>query len=109
MRSSVRVTVIAENMLVVSKEQARLNQLARGSGDDAKKWAPLADRLRTVASQTRLLEGQMTQMAEHSKLRDRLRQMLQQIEKPRAELETGLASGAAGNRRRPRPSFTRCS
>ena len=92
------IDVIAENMLVVSREQARLNQLARSSGDDAKKWAPLADRLRTVASQTRLLEGQMTQMAAHSSLRDRLRQILPQIEKPRAELDAKLASGAPDKR-----------
>jgi len=69
------VDVLAENLLVVSREQERLQALAEASGDDAKKWAPVADRMRVVLAETKSLEDMMLPLAgraEHGDLRNQL-------------------------------------
>jgi hypothetical protein len=73
--SANEVDVLAENLQVVNKEQERLLALAEGSGEDARKWAQLADRIRVVLSETKSLEDAMLPLgerAEHGEIRSRV-------------------------------------
>ena len=89
------VDVLAENMHVVMQEQDRLNALAQRSGDDARKWAQLGDRLRAVTSETRALEAQMTLAAGLGDSADRLRSLQKRIAKQRELVDKLLPENKA--------------
>ena len=58
--------VLTGNLQGVAKEQVRLDELARTSGDDAVKWEQVAGRLRAVLSETRVLEEIAAAGADHA-------------------------------------------
>ncbi len=93
------VDVLAENLQVVSKEQERLTELAAGSGDDARKWALLADRMRVVLSETKSLEEIMLPLAqrtEHGDLRNRLPKIQKKLQEQRANVIRVLSERGPG-------------
>lgn len=91
--NSEEIDVLAENMYVVAQQQDRLAELARTSGDDAKKWSQIADRMRVVTSEMRALEAQLTASAPHDQNGDRLKQLQKEIEKYRTPVDAALAPG----------------
>jgi hypothetical protein len=93
------VDVLAENLQVVSKEQERLVELANNSGDDAKRWSQLADRMRVVLAETKSLEEIMrplAERAEHGDLRNRLSKLQKKLEEQRTNLVKTMSVRGAG-------------
>jgi len=92
---SEEVDVISENMRIVAREQEHLTGLAQNSGDDAAKWAQLANRTRTVIAETRSLEQMMTAAAVHlpGGHNQRLQQLQKELEKLRTPVDKALTAG----------------
>jgi hypothetical protein len=84
--------VIAENVQVVAREQARVAGLAEKTGTAKEKWAQLANRLRVVLSESRAIEALIASGGEFNG-GDRLKQAAKRIEKERSAIERTLAAG----------------
>ena len=48
--------VLAENGIILVREQKRLMDMATTAGDDAAKWVPVSGRLRVAVSQAKILQ-----------------------------------------------------
>ena len=55
--------VLAENGIILVREQKRLMDMATTAGDDAAKWVPVSGRLRVAVSQAKMIEEILAPMA----------------------------------------------
>jgi len=92
------IDVLTGNFQVVAKEQVRLDELARTSGDDAVKWEQVAGRLRAVMSETRTLEEIAAAGSDHAtgRVGDCLKDLASENRKLRETIGAALAAKAPG-------------
>ncbi len=92
------VDVLAQNALVVAKEQDRIFVLAEASGDNSAKWAQLAGRLRVVLSEMRGLEELMASSADDASdnAPERFRRFNKDLGKERKAVDDLFAAKGAG-------------
>jgi hypothetical protein len=93
--------VLAENGLILHREQKRLMEMASAAGNDPAQWAALAGRLRVAASQTKVIEEILAPMtvrtSSHGK--DRAKVFALQIQKHREALTKSLSPDDKPDRR----------
>ncbi len=93
--NSEEADLLAENTQILSREQQRLAELARASGDDPARWAALGSRVRVVLSETKNLEDILARLSDRGlggergkKLAGELRKLREVVD--RAMTERGM-------------------
>jgi hypothetical protein len=90
--NSEEADLLAENSQIVSREQQRLAELARSSGNDAGRWTQLGARIRVVLSETKSLEDIMTRLGDRaSGAADRAKQLAKELKKQREAVDKAIA------------------
>ena len=88
------VDVLAENLQILSREQQRLGELAKLSGKDPAKWAPLGNRLRVMLSEAKSIEELFTQIGDRAgNSGERAKQIVKEFRKQRETVEKLLTDG----------------
>ncbi len=85
--------ILAENSLILHREQKRLLEMANAAGDDAAQWAAVVGRLRVAVSQAKVLEEILAPMAARGsgRGRDRAKIFAQQLQRQRESLVKNLS------------------
>ena len=96
--TSASVNVLAQNVMVVAREQKRIHELAEASGGDKGKWGQLSGRLRVVLSEMLGLEELMSVSAEDASdgAQDRFRRFNKDLEKHRTAVDKVFTAQGAG-------------
>lgn len=90
--NSEEADLLAENAQIVQREQARLAELARRSGDDPQLWEALGARIRVVLSETKSLEGILARLGERGLSgSDRAKSLAKELKKQREAVDKVIA------------------
>lgn len=81
--NSEEADLLAENTQIISREQQRLAELARASGDDAARWTALGSRVRVVLSETKSLEDILARLSDRGLGGDRGKRLAGELKKLR--------------------------
>ncbi|MEO8353116.1 MAG: hypothetical protein ABI680_15405, partial [Chthoniobacteraceae bacterium] len=92
--TAAEVDVLAENVQILDREQERISELARQTGDEASKWKQIATRLRVMLSETKSFEELLVQVGDREGAGDRARNIAQQFAKRRQGVEKLLTNEA---------------
>jgi hypothetical protein len=93
--------ILAENGLILHREQKRLMEMAGAAGNDAAQWAALSGRLRVAASQTKVIEEILAPVATRtgSQAKERAKVFALQIQRHREALTKSLLPDDKPDRR----------
>ena len=85
--------ILAENGLILHREQKRLMEMANAAGNDAAQWAAVSGRLRVAASQAKVIEEILAPMTTRagSQGKERAKVFALQIQRHRETLAKSLA------------------
>ncbi len=85
--------ILAENGLILHREQKRLMEMASAAGNDAAQWAALTSRLRVAASQVKVIEEVLAPMTTRtgSQGKERAKVFELQLQRHREGLTKSLA------------------
>lgn len=82
--------LLAENAQILSREQKRLAELARSSGDNAEHWQALGNRVKVVLSETKGLEDILTRLSDRGLGGDKGRRLAGELRKLRETVDRAI-------------------
>lgn len=82
--------LLAENAQILSREQKRLAELARSSGDNAEHWQALGNRVKVVLSETKGLEEILTRLSDRGLGGDKGKRLAGELRKLRETVDRAI-------------------
>jgi len=89
--NSEEADLLAENTQILTREQQRLAELARSSGDNPAHWAALGSRVKVVLSETKSLEDILGRLADRGLGGDRGKKLAGELRKQRETVDRAMA------------------
>jgi hypothetical protein len=88
--NSEEADLLAENAQIINREQQRLADLARASGDDAVRWEALGSRVRVVLAETKSLEDILARLSERGLGGDKGKKISAELRKQRETVDRAM-------------------